>query len=192
MTTWRMRIACWIPKACVILTAFPLQQWMHESTSVLRHTYIDVSVHCRYNTIVCKNYACVCRKPISPVSFSVLLYRTRYVTVLMCLNTAVVFVLCWCVLQCHLNMAWQLQGTEKRKRHEADWANQVPRQLQSPLEIPHRIFLSPVYMTSCILLSHSVRNMQQSPSTLLNQMSSGDTASQSPRAIGYQIAQEFH
>jgi len=34
-TTWRMRIACWIPKATnthseyVILIVFPLQQWLH-------------------------------------------------------------------------------------------------------------------------------------------------------------------
>ena len=42
MTIWRMRIACWIPKATnthseyVTLTAFPLQQWLHESASTLR------------------------------------------------------------------------------------------------------------------------------------------------------------
>ena len=35
MTIWRMRIACWIPKAtnartgCVILIPFPLKQWLH-------------------------------------------------------------------------------------------------------------------------------------------------------------------
>ena len=46
MTVWRMRIAHWIPRAtnthlgCVILIAFPLQQWLHESVSVLRYTYI--------------------------------------------------------------------------------------------------------------------------------------------------------
>jgi len=38
----RMRTACWIPKAtntysgCVIRTAFPLQQWLHERASMLR------------------------------------------------------------------------------------------------------------------------------------------------------------
>ena len=38
MTTWRMRIACWIPKATnthseyVILIAFPLQQCLHDVT----------------------------------------------------------------------------------------------------------------------------------------------------------------
>ena len=42
---WRMRIACWIPKATnthsqyVILTAFPLQQSFHERASILRYTY---------------------------------------------------------------------------------------------------------------------------------------------------------
>ena len=46
MTIWRMRIACWIPKATdipseyVILIAFPLQQWSHERASMLRYTYI--------------------------------------------------------------------------------------------------------------------------------------------------------
>jgi hypothetical protein len=39
MAIWRMRIACWIPKATythseyVILIAFPRQQWLHERAS---------------------------------------------------------------------------------------------------------------------------------------------------------------
>jgi len=46
MTTWRMRIACWIPKATntnseyAILIAFLMQQWLHERASMLRFTYI--------------------------------------------------------------------------------------------------------------------------------------------------------
>jgi len=46
MIIWRMRIACWIPKAtnahtgCEILIALPLQQWLHERASMLRETYI--------------------------------------------------------------------------------------------------------------------------------------------------------
>jgi hypothetical protein len=42
MTTWRMRISCWIPKAkktlseYIILIAFPQLQWLHESVSTLR------------------------------------------------------------------------------------------------------------------------------------------------------------
>ena len=54
MAIWHMRIACWMPKAtnthththththtgCVILIAFPLQQWLHEHASMLRVTYI--------------------------------------------------------------------------------------------------------------------------------------------------------
>ena len=46
MTIWCMRIACWILKATnthskyVILTAFPVQQWLQERTSLLRHTCI--------------------------------------------------------------------------------------------------------------------------------------------------------
>jgi hypothetical protein len=46
LMTIHMRIACWIPKStntfseCVILIAFPLQQWLHERTSVLLSKYI--------------------------------------------------------------------------------------------------------------------------------------------------------
>jgi hypothetical protein len=44
---WRMRIACWIPKATdthseyAILIIFPLQQCLHESASILRYSYIE-------------------------------------------------------------------------------------------------------------------------------------------------------
>ena len=43
MTIWRMRIACWVPKArntnseYVLLIAFPQQQWLHERVSMLRY-----------------------------------------------------------------------------------------------------------------------------------------------------------
>jgi hypothetical protein len=46
MTIWRIRIACWMPKATnthseyVIFIALPLQQWLHERALVLRCTYI--------------------------------------------------------------------------------------------------------------------------------------------------------
>ena len=46
MATWRVRIACWTSKATnthseyVILIAFPQQQWLQESASVLLYTYI--------------------------------------------------------------------------------------------------------------------------------------------------------
>jgi len=45
-----MRTACWIPKAtnthseCVKLIAFPLQQWLHDSASMLRFPYIACPV----------------------------------------------------------------------------------------------------------------------------------------------------
>jgi hypothetical protein len=45
-TIWRMRIACWMPKAtytragCVIFLGSPLQQWLHGRSSKLRYTYI--------------------------------------------------------------------------------------------------------------------------------------------------------
>ena len=50
MAIWRMRIACWIPKATdehseyVIIIAFPLQQWLHIRSSVLRYTYMPCLV----------------------------------------------------------------------------------------------------------------------------------------------------
>jgi len=77
-TIWRMQIACWIPKAtdahseCVILIAFPRQQWLHERAWMLCYTYIvyllfhfDIYFHelsVNYN----KNYLhlfthCVCK-----------------------------------------------------------------------------------------------------------------------------------
>jgi len=46
MTIWRVRIACWVPKATnthllyVILIAFLLQQWLHGSAPLLRSAYI--------------------------------------------------------------------------------------------------------------------------------------------------------
>ena len=50
IVTWRMRIACWIPKATntqsqyVILIALPLQQWLHECLSMLRYSYSTMPV----------------------------------------------------------------------------------------------------------------------------------------------------
>jgi len=46
MAIWRLRVACWIPKATnlhsqhIIFIAFPLQQWFHERASILRYTNI--------------------------------------------------------------------------------------------------------------------------------------------------------
>ena len=46
MTIWRMRVACWIPKATStqseygIHISFTLQQWLHERASLLGYTYI--------------------------------------------------------------------------------------------------------------------------------------------------------
>ena len=45
MIIWRMRIACWVHKSTnihseyVVLTAFRLQQWLHERSSMLRYRY---------------------------------------------------------------------------------------------------------------------------------------------------------
>jgi len=44
VTVWRMRFSCCVTKATnteyVILNAFPLQQWLHERSSLLRYTHI--------------------------------------------------------------------------------------------------------------------------------------------------------
>jgi len=54
MKIWRMRIACWIPKGIkyipsggVILIAFPPQQWLHKSASMLGYMYIACLVTLR-------------------------------------------------------------------------------------------------------------------------------------------------
>jgi hypothetical protein len=57
MTVWRMHFACWIPKAtnahtgCVILFAFPLQQWLHERVSMLRYTYVACLVISEFSKV---------------------------------------------------------------------------------------------------------------------------------------------
>jgi hypothetical protein len=46
MAIWRMRIACWTPKATnthseyVIRIAFPRKKWLHERATMLRHTCV--------------------------------------------------------------------------------------------------------------------------------------------------------
>ena len=51
MTTWRMLIACWIPRTAdthseyvrIITIAFLQQQWLQERASLLRYTYTRVN-----------------------------------------------------------------------------------------------------------------------------------------------------
>jgi hypothetical protein len=46
MTIWCIRSACWITKAtnrhseCIVVFAYPPQQWLHEQASMLHYTYI--------------------------------------------------------------------------------------------------------------------------------------------------------
>ena len=53
---WRMRTARWITKVtnahsqCVMVNAFPLQQWLHELASKLRYTFIERLVRQRVGT----------------------------------------------------------------------------------------------------------------------------------------------
>jgi hypothetical protein len=66
MTIWRTRTNSRLPKAinkpleCIILIAFPLQQWLHESASMLCYTQIAslvqiplflsyINIHIAYN-----------------------------------------------------------------------------------------------------------------------------------------------
>jgi hypothetical protein len=55
MSIWRMRIACWIPKATNThsglqhLLLYPRQQWLQERASLLRSTYIASIAY------ICKN-----------------------------------------------------------------------------------------------------------------------------------------
>ena len=61
---WRMRIACWIPKATnthssfILLIAFPPQQWLQESYSVLRYiNFACLAISC----VASSTYGlCVC------------------------------------------------------------------------------------------------------------------------------------
>ena len=55
MTTWSVRIACSIPKATnthseyVTLIAFPVQQWLHERSSVSCYSIMPVFLKTRIN-----------------------------------------------------------------------------------------------------------------------------------------------
>jgi len=55
MTIWRMPIACWMTEVVnthlqyVILSPFPLQQWLHERASLLNCTYISCLVFIKYS-----------------------------------------------------------------------------------------------------------------------------------------------
>ena len=57
MTTWRMNIACWIPKVTnthpkyVYLLLFPLQQWVHKCTTVSCYMYIACLVSYKYTEL---------------------------------------------------------------------------------------------------------------------------------------------
>jgi len=57
MIIWRMRIACWIPKATntspeyVLLTDFPLQRRLHEE-----HLIVTLRVHCMSGLNLCEGF----------------------------------------------------------------------------------------------------------------------------------------
>jgi len=63
MTLWRLRIACWIPRAtntpsgCVIIIYFPLQQCSHERASMSGYIYI-VGVTVFLHVVTQANHIC--------------------------------------------------------------------------------------------------------------------------------------
>jgi hypothetical protein len=75
MTVWRMRIACWIPKATnthsehVILIDFPLQKWLKERALPLRYTCIDCLV--RRHLILWTTSVCFKHSPVLTRSFAI-------------------------------------------------------------------------------------------------------------------------
>ena len=74
MTIWCIHIAWLIPKTtntcseCVILTAFPLQQWLYECTSLLHCTYI-ASLVCNFCGFQ-DSYANLCGADITQLVYS--------------------------------------------------------------------------------------------------------------------------
>jgi hypothetical protein len=68
MTIWRMRSAFWIPKATytrseyVIFIAFPRQQWLRESASMLHYTHIAYLIFYfhPYANVTYINFSCLC------------------------------------------------------------------------------------------------------------------------------------
>jgi len=60
MSLWRMRPACYIPKAtntsskCVILTVFRQLQWLHESLSMLRYTCLALLIIIYVDIVLCE------------------------------------------------------------------------------------------------------------------------------------------
>jgi len=74
MAIWRMRIACWVPKATnthseyVIRIAFPLQQWLHERSSVLHYTHIAGLVQSPNTTVTLINHAESFMQPTKPIN----------------------------------------------------------------------------------------------------------------------------
>jgi hypothetical protein len=54
LTVWCMHFVCWMPMATnihseyVILIAFPLQQWLHDRTSMLHYSTLPVLIYLVY------------------------------------------------------------------------------------------------------------------------------------------------
>ena len=61
MTAWSKRITCWIHKfknvhsEYVLPIVFPLPQWLHERSSMLRYMYIPCLVLSQYTALFCVN-----------------------------------------------------------------------------------------------------------------------------------------
>jgi hypothetical protein len=80
---WRMCIACWISKATNThseftysesVIAFPLQQWLHESSSLLRYTCSACLVRLKKYSAVYKNMQFVLHRDLNPCSSEGLIF----------------------------------------------------------------------------------------------------------------------
>jgi hypothetical protein len=81
---WRMCTACWKPRlqthTHICNTAFPLQQWLLERTSMLRYTYTDCLLHVNFYNIFVHYLQCFEFKSNVNAKYIILIYKTRCTT----------------------------------------------------------------------------------------------------------------
>jgi hypothetical protein len=117
ITTWRISIACWIPKATnthseYVILIFALQQWLHESASVLSYACIACLV-CFYNSrnfwlTSCIIWGFKSWYPFCPVNTK---QRDRYKIVNMVDSVHQHFVFIWCLFD-RASFIWNNVGDQ--------------------------------------------------------------------------------
>ena len=89
----RIRIACWIPKATdthsdyLIFIVFPRQQWLHERTSKLCHTYIACHIILSSHLRLRRNHNNVFYISPQLLHTVTIIRHCSFVTVTVCLTT---------------------------------------------------------------------------------------------------------